>query len=208
VKELQPIHNRLLRRERGLVAWQLSADDKAKPSIKLVNMDALDASDLGQVYGPYRSKRQAMDALRLLADTHGLCPQYLGLESGKGACFASQIGKCKGVCAGRETTALHRVRLQMALAQQRLQAWPHQGKIAIREHHTASGRTDIHVFDQWCHIATVQDDEALSEANRSRHALAFDLDTYRLLNKRLSAPLGRDKSVYRLPDIREENTYG
>jgi DNA polymerase-3 subunit epsilon len=142
---------------------------------------------VGGLYGVYRSKRQATVKLRVLCDTHGLCPQALGLESGKGACFAHQIGKCKGVCAERESAALHLVRLKMAMNAQRLQAWPHAGRIGIREHDMQSGRTDIHLFDQWCHLATVHDEESLSDVCHSRFPLAFDLDTYQLLLKRLSA---------------------
>ena len=53
------------------------------------------------------------------------------------------------------------------------------------------GRTDVHLFDQWCHLATVHDDDGLAEAlssGGSRASLAFDLDTYRLLIKYLAAP--------------------
>ena len=165
VKEMQPVHNRQLRRERQLSAWQL-LPEPAHPMLKLVRIDEVDMTDangLNQLYGVYRSKRQAMDALREIADAQGLCPYALGLESGKGACFASQIGKCRGLCAGRESPALHRVRLQMALAAQRLQSWPHPGRVGIREHHANTGRTDIHVFDHWCHIATVHNDDDLAD---------------------------------------------
>jgi DNA polymerase-3 subunit epsilon len=176
--------------------------------LKLVRIDEMDMADpagLNQLYGVYRSKRQAMDALREIADAQGLCPYALGLESGKGACFASQIGKCRGLCAGREAPALHRVRLQMALAAQRLQAWPHPGRVGIREHHANTGRTDIHVFDHWCHVATVHNDDDLADAGQTRQALAFDLDTYRLLVKRLCKPLGTDKSLFHLPGHRGPN---
>jgi DNA polymerase-3 subunit epsilon len=94
--------------------------------------------------------------------------------------------------------ALHRVRLQIALTQHRLQAWPHPGKVAIREYQAHSGRTDIHVFDHWCHIATVNDPAELGELSQSRHALAFDLDTYRLLQKRLGHVGAHDTSVFHL----------
>ena len=202
VKELQPLHNRQLRKERQLSAWMLHDNPNARPLVQLVRMDEVDAAAMGQLYGVYRSKRQAMDALRLLADTHLLCPQALGLESGKGTCFAHQIGKCKGVCASREPAALHRVRLQMALAQHRLQAWPHPGRVGVREHHAPSGRTEIHVFDRWCHIATVQSEDGLDDLQSSRQQLiAFDLDTYRLLVKRLAAPLGRERAVFLLPQV-------
>lgn len=202
VKELQPLHNRQLRKERQLSAWMLHDNPDVRPQLQLVRMDEVDATAMGQLYGVYRSKRQAMDALRLLADTHLLCPLALGLESGKGVCFSHQIGKCKGVCAGREPAALHRVRLQMAMAQHRLQAWPHPGRVGVREHHAQSGRTDIHVFDRWCHVATVQSEDGLDDIQSSRQpVLAFDLDTYRLLVKRLAAPLGRERAVFHLPQV-------
>ena len=66
--------------------------------------------------------------------------------------------------------------------------------MGLREHDARSGRTDVHIFDQWCHLATVHDDEALDSMVQTRSddaPLAFDLDTYRLLLKRLSgAPQG------------------
>jgi DNA polymerase-3 subunit epsilon len=198
VKEKQPVYNRQLRREKALCAWQLHDDPQAKPLVKLVQLDDLVADQWSQLYGTYRSKRQATDALRTLAEAHGLCPQVLGLESGKGPCFSCQTGRCKGACAGREPLAIHRLRVQMALAQQRLQAWPHPGRIAIREYQAQTGRTDIHVFEQWCHIATVNDPGELEALTQTHQALAFDLDTYRLLQKRLSLGLGRDPALFRL----------
>lgn len=87
---------------------------------------------------------------------------------------------------------------QLDLVQQTLPRWPHTGRIAIREHHGAGERTDIHVFDQWCHVATVHSDDELDEARRSRGALAFDLELYRVLEKRLVPPWGHDPAVFRL----------
>jgi DNA polymerase-3 subunit epsilon len=198
VKEQQPLHNRRLRREKALCTWQLDETANANPLLKLVQLDDIASGQWGQLYGTYHSKRQATDALRKLADAHGLCPQLLGLESGKGACFACQTGRCKGACAGREPAALHRVRVQMALAQHRLQAWPHPGRVAIREYQAQTERTDIHVFDHWCHIATVHDLAELEEAQQGRAALAFDVDTYRLLQKRLGHAGAHDPAVFHL----------
>ena len=188
VKEKQPIYNRQLRRENALCAWRLSDSPRARPLLSLVRGDELQPHQFGRLYGVYRSKRQALDSLRELADAHALCPQALGLESGTGRCFAHQIGRCKGVCCTEEKPELHYLRLQLALAQQRLQVWPHPGKIGLREYNRDNGRTDIHVFDQWCHLATVHDDAELEEALTSTSAVAFDLDTYRLLVKHLSLP--------------------
>lgn len=187
VKEKQPIYNRQLRREKALCTWQLHADPKANPMVKLLQLDDVAPDQWGQLYGTYRSKRQAHEALRALAQSHALCPQLLGLESGKGACFSHQIGKCKGACAGREPPHLHHIRVQMALTLHRLQAWPHPGRVAIREYHAASGRTDIHVFDHWCHIATVNHPADLEDLPSDTTALAFDVDTYHLLSKRIGS---------------------
>jgi DNA polymerase-3 subunit epsilon len=58
--------------------------------------------------------------------------------------------------------------------------------VGLREHHAGSERTDIHVFDQWCHLATVQSEADLQDVLQSRASpLAFDLDTYRLALKHL-----------------------
>lgn len=188
VKEKQPIYNRQLRRESTLCAWRLSENPQAKPLLSMVRGDELQPQQFGQLYGVYRSERQALDNLRELAQSHALCPQALGLESGTGRCFSHQIGRCKGVCCTEEKPELHYLRLKLALAQQRLHVWPHPGKIGLREHNPQSGRTDIHLFDRWCHLATVHDDAELEEALTSSGAVAFDLDTYRLTVKHLMLP--------------------
>ncbi len=191
VKQLQPLLNRQLRRERTLCAWRLDENPNAHPLVTLVRGDDLQPREFGQMYGVYRSKNQAMSGLRELADTHGLCHQALGLESAKsggGRCFAHQIGRCKGVCCGGEKPELHYLRLKLALQQQQLRVWPHAGKIGLREHNAHTGRTDMHVFDQWCHLGTVQNDAELDDVINANSSPAFDLDTYRLLLKHLAAP--------------------
>lgn len=198
VKEQQPLHNRRLRREKTLCTWLLHDDPKANPLLKLVQFDDVDPARWAQLNGTYRSKRQALDALRLIAETHGLCPQLLGLESGKGPCFSCQTGRCKGACAGREPLHLHHVRVRMALSVHRLQAWPYPARVAIREYDPRTNRTDIHVLDRWCHIATVHDEAELSEVGQARSILAFDLDTYQMLSGWLNPAAKRDVRVFHL----------
>jgi DNA polymerase III subunit epsilon len=188
VKELQPVFNRQLRRERSLCAWQLSTDPAQRPLLTMVRGDALQPQQFGHMFGVYRSKAQATLALRELATEHKLCPQALGLEAGQGRCFAHQLGHCKGVCCQNEKPALHYLRVQLALAAQKLQVWPYPGKIGLREHSASNGRSDLHIFDQWCHLATVHDEAELEQAVSTHNALAFDLDTYRLLIKYIAQP--------------------
>ncbi len=200
VKDQQPIYNSQLRREKTLCAWRLETNSAAKPLVKLIRGEDLNPREFDRLYGVYRSKNQALSSLRELADTHTLCLHALGLESGKGRCFAQQIGHCKGVCCGMETQEAHFLRLKLALVQQQLQVWPHPGKVGLREYNAKSGRTDIHLFDQWCHLATVHDEAELEDAlTVSSPTLAFDLDTYRLLLKYLSGARKPGTELIRFP---------
>lgn len=185
VKELQPVHNRRLRRTGGLCSWKLSEDPAAEPLVQLVQGDAVQPRVSEPLFGVFRSRRLAEEALSGLAAQDGLCLRLLGLESGRGRCFASQLGRCRGACWGQEPLARHRLRLAQALAALRLQAWPFAGPVGVREHDAATGRSEIHVFDQWCHLATVQDEAELADALQARRPLAFDLDTYKLLQQHL-----------------------
>lgn len=186
VKERQPVYNRQLRRERQLCSWRLAESHSTRPLVTLVREDDIDPSATGQLFGTFRSKRQAVEVLRQIAETHALCPKLLGLESGKGGCFAYQLRRCKGVCVGREAPELHYLRLQQALAAHRLKTWPYPGKIGIREQNPLTGRTELHVFEHWCGLGSVEDETGLDSLMTTKSEKHFDLDTYKLLLKALS----------------------
>ena len=185
VKERQPIYNRQLRRERQLCSWRIATSSNTKPLVSLVDEDEFDPSNIGQLFGTFRSKRQAVEVLRQIVDTHHLCVKLMGLETGGGACFGYQLKRCLGVCAGKEKPEMHYLRLQQALASHRLKSWPYEGPIGIRESDSLSAKTAVHVFQNWCHIGTVNEESELHELMESRTAQTFDLDTYRLLAKEL-----------------------
>lgn len=185
VKERMPIHNRQLRRERQLCTWQINQDANAVPLVKLVNQDEIAPEIMDSLFGTFKSKKQATEALRSIATEHQLCQKLLGLEAGKGACFASQIKRCNGACCGKEDKVIHHLKLKQALVKHRLKSWPYDGKIGVREQNRFNGLTDIHVFDQWCHLGTVKNDADLAELMQTSTVFAFDLDGYKLLLKAL-----------------------
>lgn len=185
VKEKQPIYNRQLRSERQLCAWQISADFESELHVALKRESEISAEMMGSLFGTFKTKKQAVDALRKIAENNQLCPRLLGLESGKGACFSHQLKRCKGVCAGKEPKFMHHLRLQQALAAHRLKSWPYASKIGIREHNAESGKTEIHVFEQWCHLGTVDNEHDMENLLNSKTVFAFDHDTYKLLLKAL-----------------------
>ena len=183
IKEYQPIHNQQLRRERQLCAWQVSDNPDAKPMITLINDSDIDWRATENVYGTFKTKRQAVEVLNKLANEYGLCDKALGLEKGSGVCFAHQLKHCKGLCAGQESAESHWLRLLTALSHYKLLAWPYVGRIGIREHNPDYDITEIHVFDQWCHLGSVKDREELDELSARS---CFDRDTYRYLLKFLN----------------------
>ncbi len=185
VKERKPIYNRQLRRERQLCSWRIADSPNIKPLVTLVREDEFDPSNIGQLFGTFRTKRQATEVLRQIIDMNNLCVKAIGLETGSGACFGHQLKRCLGVCVGKEKPEIHYLRLQQALATHRLKSWPYDGPIGIRESDNLSAKTALHVFQNWCHIGTVQEESELHELMNSKSAQTFDLDTYKLLSKEL-----------------------
>lgn len=185
VKARQPLYNRQLRREQGLCSWALQP--QAWPVLQLVGEDDIVPSRLGQLFGTFRSKRQASEALRKIAEQHQLCFKALGLEEGRtGACFGFQLKRCKGVCCAQESAEIHTLRVQQALMVHQLKAWPYRGKIGIEEYSLEHGLRQIHVFEHWTYLGVAESDEALRDLRSQTGALRFDLDTYKLLLKVLA----------------------
>lgn len=183
IKEKLPIHNRQLRREGQLCSWQIATSPDEKPLVTLIKEDEIQPNQLAHLFGTYRTKKQAVESLRAIANSHRLCPKLLGLESGKGPCFASQLKKCQGACCGKESLLNHYMRLTEALATHRLKAWPYTSAIGIREYCEVSQKSALHVIDQWCHLGTVESEAELETLLENQGVFAFNYDNYKLLEK-------------------------
>jgi DNA polymerase-3 subunit epsilon len=177
VKKLMPVHNHQLRNNEEVCSWRLLAKNgKLQPV--LATTDDLFFGHDPQLYGLFISKRNATEALKSIADAHSLCHAVLGLEKVRNGkpCFASQLKKCPGACAGKEPIEAHNERLALALQDLRLQPWPYAGAIGIREDEA------VHVIDCWAYLGTaasMQEAAALREKGRQR----FDRDVYLILQK-------------------------
>jgi len=182
VKKLSPVHNRQLRTATELCAWQWDADTHTTPP-RLVSARDLHGGEFRDLYGLFRNRRTAIEALRAIALEHELCHGLLGLEKPKGPCFARQIRQCRGACVGLETARQHALRLAAALAGLSVKAWPYPGRIGVRE--TDGERSELHVLDQWCHLGTVRSDEELRELLDGAPQPLFDVDTYKILTRHL-----------------------
>jgi len=182
VKTLLPAYNQRLRRRAEMVALTIAAEPSAPD---YVASSAIDPGALDNLYGPFSSRRAALETLRLLAGEATLCWTALGLERREGPCFARQVRKCAGACVGTETLAAHHARLRAALAPHALKRWPYRGIIGVRETSVTGERDEVHVFRDWCWLGSARDPSELQSILDAPPRGEFDLDIYRLLVKRL-----------------------
>ncbi|MDF3035325.1 MAG: ethanolamine utilization protein [Paucimonas sp.] len=199
VKELQPIHNRVLRRQKDLCAWQLQPAPQGHlvPMLTYASQQDFGAAD--RLYGLFSSRRKAESMLRELAEAHNLCLVMLDLENrashGK-PCFGHQLRKCRGACVGHEPAALHQARLEAALASLRVKTWPYPGPIGLIE--SGSGDFhDVHVIHNWVCLGTARSEEELHRLLYEMPSRpAFDHDSYRILVKALSQPKAKVRLLH------------
>ncbi|HEX8010470.1 MAG TPA: exonuclease domain-containing protein [Casimicrobiaceae bacterium] len=182
VKTLLPAYNQRLRRRAALVALSIAAEPRPPDYVR---SSAIDPAALDDLYGPFASRRQARETLRRLAGKNRLCWSALGLERRNGPCFARQVEKCAGACSGAETPAVHHARLRGALAPYALKRWPYRGMLGVREISLTGERAEVHVFRDWCWLATTRDEGELQAVLEAPPRVEFDLDIYRLLVRRL-----------------------
>ena len=194
VKSLAPVYNRQLRRAAELCAWHWRVGELHGPP-RLVTAHELERVGFDDLYGLFRSRAAAIEALREIAAAHQLCPIVLGLEKGKGPCFAHQLKRCRGACVGKESLTVHALRLGTALAQLRMRPWPFRGRIGVLEPGAARG--EIIVLDRWCYLGTVRSEAELGELAGERLRPQFDLDTYKILTRFFLRPR-RDYEVIEL----------
>ena len=198
VRELKPVYNRRLR---GSDSWTwMVGDDGRAP--QLVDLDA-DGLLPGDAFGLYRSEREARTALIKLARDQKLCLKVLGLESGEGSCFGSQIGRCLGACTGQEPLLRHGLRVKLALAPLKLKAWPYRGAVGVRES-TGFGLDQLHVIDRWQYLGSAVDGEPFEPTFRLD--ARFDVDAYRILIRHLTPDARNVKLMPPSPAARSETT--
>ncbi len=181
VKQMQPSHNRQLRKNDEVCSWTLIDEGEGWLRPHLASADELDLGLGCSCYGLFKTTKEANDVLRALATEHNLCDALLGLDQaapGK-PCFGHQIKRCKGACIGHEPYAKHTMRLLGGLTRLKLLSWPFAGPALIRE------GDEAHLINGWRYLGTVSTDEeirALLDGTRR----PFDRDIYKILAKYVS----------------------
>jgi DNA polymerase-3 subunit epsilon len=170
-----------------LCSWQLTQHAEGDFRPQLVYSRDLDFAVADDLFGLYMNRREAIHALRKLAEAHRLCHSHLGLvEAAKGeACIAYKQKTCRGTCVGKESPSLHSARMMTALAKFKVKTWPYKGAVALIERDEFGTREGFHLVDRWRYLDTVHNEQALYERLEGRTEAAFDPDIYRIMNKYL-----------------------
>ncbi len=180
IKELSPLFNRKPAARKKLTAALRTMDDQGYATVVLEPLDVCAASDVGDIVGVFKSKRQARDMLWSAVREHALCPKKLGLEKGDGACSYVQLATCRGACMAAETPASYNVRAHVAFDATRLDPWPFSGPILIEERGAGGGAGEVFAVDAWRLVAWYSYDEC-GVTHHQNGGAAFDYEQYRVL---------------------------
>ncbi|HZW23487.1 endonuclease [Noviherbaspirillum sp.] len=178
IKEMQPLHNKKLRRTREMCTLRLAPDVNAMPEI--VYARDHDFAVTADLYGLFATRKAALERLRMIVESERLCPAMCGLESAvRGrACFARQIARCLGACIGEEPIEDHYLRLRAALEEMRIVVWPYAGPMGIVEE--CDGWRQTHVIDRWFYLGSVDHVKGAAPVRQPARR-TFDVDTYKIL---------------------------
>lgn len=174
IKELKPLYNKRLRRNRRLCSIHLL---DGKVDFVHTTQPAGDAP----LYGLFRNKSAATEFLIEIADIHGFCLAVMGVEGRTGRrCFRAQLGRCRGACAGTEAVTAHTLRLQAVLEQLQVHHWPFPGAIAL--HEQFDELEEFHVINRWHYLGSYTSSR-LALQTPTTTPQAFDADSYKILVK-------------------------
>lgn len=178
VKDLQPLHNKKLRRTREMCTLRLGAELKSVPEV--VYARDHDFAKTEGLYGLFATRKAALEKLREIVDAKMLCPALAGLETAvRGrACFSRQISRCLGACCGEESAENHYLRLRASLEEMRIVVWPYAGPMGIVEE--CDGWKQTHVVDCWFYIGSINH-TADAPSIKCSVKRTFDVDTYNIL---------------------------
>lgn len=176
IKQLMPLYNRMLRnKEKMTIARKIEAEGVF--TVKIEEADFVDPNTLENIMGVYKTKRAAKEALVGLAREHNLCDRFLDLEKTNAACFNYRLGKCLGICNGKEKPIKYNLRFIEAFLNSKIKSWPYKGPIIIKEVNETQEKEEQFLIHNWCVVQRI-DDEA-----KKLEDLEFDYDIYKILKR-------------------------
>jgi len=190
VKELQPLHNKKLRRTKKMLLARQHVNEDGYIEVRLEDANEIKPSEHAEVLAVYPQRGKARQSFDQTIKDFSLCPKLFGVEKATRACFLHQLQRCHGACVGKESPESYNARLLTAFEQKRIHAWPYKSPMLVVEKQPASDHEIALVVDQWCVLAEIDQQEHCDPVVRL-HDKAFDLDTYRILTSFLGSKIDR-----------------
>ncbi|HSW48281.1 MAG TPA: exonuclease domain-containing protein, partial [Candidatus Saccharimonadales bacterium] len=191
IKTHQPFFNRRLRASRKMTILIKQTDKNGYHTTETREIEKIDISDIDNIIGVFKSRKQLKDFLYILSKDYHLCPKLLNLEKTKDACFSYQLGQCYGACKNAESNLKYNLRFDEAFYKHKIRPWKFDGPIIIKEVNDAK---DGFVIDKWCLLGKVNADSDLESISSE---YIFDLDTYKILSRFISKK-ENDKKLTRM----------
>lgn len=205
IKEKMPVYNRKLRRAKKIFAFEVDASTQYF-QIQIVSTSETDAIQRENLYGAFKSKKQAENVLRQLIEVNTLCGKLCHLDHSTKHCFAFQLNKCKGACQQQEAAEAYNLRVQIALFQYKKRVWPYAGAIGIKEYCPKQKKTQVHVVDQWQYLGTANDNEELAQILSRATASQTCVDDVKYIQSYILNPNNRFKNTEILTNLQSEAT--
>lgn len=190
IKELQPIHNRVLRAHPQQFIARLDHNKYGYKTAKIEQVSTIRSDDTKSILGIYKSKTQARSTLEDVYREFHLCMKIMNLEKTTGACFQHKIGNCPGACIGAESPGEYNERFDEAFSKSSIKQWPFQTPIIITEEFDGTGES--YLFDQWCLKGRAIFD-AYNNYEYIPSGSDFDYDIYKILKRFLRDPANKKK---------------
>ncbi len=180
IKTLQPVYNRIARKVKSMTILRERLNDEGYTTAEIERVISIEGFEDGSVLGIFRSTKQAREFMYELATNHELCPKILGLESGMRTCFAYQLKRCKGACAGDEDSVAYNARFAGAFGERRIRIWPFKGPIIFEEKAANGIGGQAFMINDWRLIKRYTYDEVGVHEEQSQSPI-FDYDAYKIL---------------------------
>lgn len=116
IKRLQPEINRAQRRRSFPFAIYYYFDDGGYLQLKVRKKNKVEARGTAAILHELPDYNSATRYLRTLTDKYALCLKKTDIDTGPGACFYQQVGKCPGACIGAEPADAYNERVRQAIA--------------------------------------------------------------------------------------------
>jgi len=178
IKELQPIYNRKLRKNKKYLTLQKTTDPAGYLSFESHIIETFEGIDFDLLFGVFKSKKSIKETISHLAQKYFLCPKILGIENTKSSCFEYKLGRCRGACIGKESVQSHNARFLIAyLENKQFRPWMFDGPIEVVEKDEQEGIYESFLIDKWCLLGkrTGEYDFSLNQE------VPFDLDSYKII---------------------------